>query len=197
VCVRSLFNPAVAQNTAVCPGESCKACVAKAVRLPRMIENSMANVSSPRRGRSGRIDLQTNHGWTSPAFQVTPSARARWPPAFTNSPIQIPVSVFDRTAPQPPDSGLLPAQHPTQTLLTRAADFLVMKGTVGRAERKRHQCQAFCSGWPCQNAGAAVGGSTGSNCQNLAGGVTSKSSTNNSSSPSADSFRARRVCVPQ
>ena len=127
---------------------------------------------------AGRIDLQQTTV-ESPVFKADATGTITLAAILTNSPIQIPVNVsLERgTASR---LGLLPANTPTGATYAKLPDFLVMKGTVG--DPKKEINSKALIGLALQSAGGAVGGSAGSQLQNLAGGLTGKSGTNQAGS---------------
>jgi len=121
-----------------CPGEIlAKACFQKAFSSSDDVETPDTTSSRPRLGRSGRIDLPANHGGEPclSGYAVATITLAPHPYQLAY-PNPSPVSLERATASR---LGLLPVQPPT-TLLREAADFLVMKGTVG--DRKTTSMQA-------------------------------------------------------
>jgi hypothetical protein len=125
---------------------------------------------------SGRIDLQQTT-IESPLFKADVTGTVTLAPILTNSTLNLPVSIFlERTTAS--RLSLVPSGTPTNATYAKLPDFFVEKGTVGAPKKDVNPKPLL--GLALQSAGAAIGGSTGSQLQNLAGSLTGKSGTNNS-----------------
>jgi hypothetical protein len=123
---------------------------------------------------SGRIDLQQT-SVESPLFKADVTGTVTLAAILTNSTLNLPVGVSLERA-TASRLGLVPAGTPTNATYAKLPDFFVEKGTVGKPEKSVDPKPLV--GLALQSAGAAIGGSTGSQLQNLAGSLTGKSGTN-------------------
>jgi uncharacterized protein involved in outer membrane biogenesis len=125
---------------------------------------------------SGRIDLQQTTV-ESPLFKADVTGTVTLAPILTNSTLNLPVSVSLERA-TASRLGLVPEGTSTNATYAKLPDFFVEKGTVGTPKKDVNPKPLL--GLALQTAGKAIGGSTGSQLQNLAGSLTGKSGTNSS-----------------
>jgi len=123
---------------------------------------------------SGRIDVQ-QATVESPLFKADTTGTVTLASIITNSTINFPVTISLEKA-TASRLSLVPSDTPTNATYAKLPDFFVEKGTVGQPQAATDKSVLFKLA--AEKIGAAVGGNTGSQIQNLGNLLGGKSSTN-------------------
>jgi hypothetical protein len=141
------------------------------------LKNSIINAIIARGvAGSGRIDLQQSFV-ESPTFRADATGTVTLDAILTNSAINFPVSISLERA-TASRLSLVPANTPTNATYAKIPDFFVEKGTVGAP--KNELDKSVLAKLAVEKLGAAIGGNTGSQIQNLGNLLGGKSNTNSS-----------------